>query len=151
MVALVQCHVGQRRCNSRATQTSTPWGVPPALDLLSGTLRRRPPAPAPPPLLAISHLCAVPKCNPHPACLGPLPPVPPCLPRPPSPAPRPRAQVRTVVNSARTKDRKVLMQDGFNYSTTRMINKYLEGKTSVLYPEGHDVFPVDLLGDTKHY
>jgi hypothetical protein len=40
-------------------------------------------------------------------------------------------QVRTVMNSARTRDRKVLPQDGFNYSTTRMINKYLEGKTQV--------------------
>lgn len=26
--------------------------------------------------------------------------------------------------------------DGFNYSTTRMMNKYLEGKTQMLYPEG---------------
>lgn len=38
-------------------------------------------------------------------------------------------QVRTTMNSARTRDRKVLPGDGFNYSTTRMINKYLEGKT----------------------
>lgn len=38
-------------------------------------------------------------------------------------------QVRTVMNSARTRDRKILPQDGFNYSTTRMINKYLEVST----------------------
>ncbi|PNW85188.1 hypothetical protein CHLRE_03g175400v5 [Chlamydomonas reinhardtii] len=55
------------------------------------------------------------------------------------------SKVRTVMNSARTRDRKILPQDGFNYSTTRMINKYLEGKTQVLYPEGHDTFPIDML------
>lgn len=49
------------------------------------------------------------------------------------------------MNSARTRDRKVLPQDAFNYSTTRMINKYLEGKTHILYPEGHAVFPIDML------
>ena len=49
------------------------------------------------------------------------------------------------MNQTRTKNRKVLFTDGFNYSTTRMINKYLEGKTQVLYPEGHDVFPIDQL------
>ena len=49
----------------------------------------------------------------------------------PPPAATGRPQVRTVMNSARTRDRKVLPQDGFNYSTTRMINKYLEGKTQV--------------------
>ena len=56
------------------------------------------------------------------------------------------SKVRTTMNSTRTKSRKVLPTDGFNYSTTRMMNKYLEGKTSLLYPEGHDVFPLDIAG-----
>lgn len=55
------------------------------------------------------------------------------------------SKVRTSMHTSRTKNRKVLSSDGFNYSTTRMINKYLEGKTQMLYPEGHDTFPVDLL------
>lgn len=55
------------------------------------------------------------------------------------------SKVRTTMNVARTKNRHALSTDGFNYSTTRMINKYLEGKSSLLYPEGHDTFPVDLL------
>ncbi|GIL43028.1 hypothetical protein Vafri_837 [Volvox africanus] len=55
------------------------------------------------------------------------------------------SKVRNVMNAVRTRDRKVLPQDGFNYSTTRMMNKYLEGKTQILYPEGHDVFPIDML------
>ncbi|KAG2483453.1 hypothetical protein HYH03_017707 [Edaphochlamys debaryana] len=55
------------------------------------------------------------------------------------------SKVRTVMNSARTRDRKVLPGDGFNYSTTRMINRYLEGKTQLMYPKGHDVFPIDIL------
>lgn len=55
------------------------------------------------------------------------------------------SKVRTSMHTSRTKNRHVLTSDGFNYSTTRMMNKYLEGKTQMLYPEGHDTFPVDLL------
>jgi len=55
------------------------------------------------------------------------------------------SKVRTCMNTARTKNRVILPTDGFNYSTTRMINKYLEGKSSLLYPEGHDYFPVELI------
>lgn len=53
-------------------------------------------------------------------------------------------KVRSAMNQTRTKSRVILPSDGFNYSTTRMINKYLEGKTQLLYPEGHDTFPLDL-------
>ncbi|MEW5303608.1 MAG: hypothetical protein WDW36_006284 [Sanguina aurantia] len=55
------------------------------------------------------------------------------------------SKVRSTMNNSRTKNRKVLPADGYNYSTTRMMNRYLEGKSSLLYPEGHDVFPVELL------
>ncbi len=54
-------------------------------------------------------------------------------------------KVRSVMNQTRNKNRRVLPSDGFNSSTTRMMNKYLEGKTTLLYPEPRDVFPVDLL------
>jgi hypothetical protein len=57
---------------------------------------------------------------------------------PPSPPPT-RLQVRTTLNVSRTKNRHVFATDGFNYSTTRMMNKYLEGKTQMLYPEGESV------------
>lgn len=55
------------------------------------------------------------------------------------------SQVRTMINTCRTKNQKVSPTDGFNASTTKMINRYLEGKTQVLYPEPRDVFPVDIL------
>jgi glucose-6-phosphate isomerase len=54
-------------------------------------------------------------------------------------------KVRSVMNQTRTKNRGVLPSDGFNASTMRMMNKYLEGKTNLLYPEPRDVFPVNLL------
>lgn len=57
------------------------------------------------------------------------------------------SRVRSVMNTTRTRSRKVLPTDGFNYSTTRMMNKYLEGKTNLLYPEGHDTFPIELTAD----
>ncbi len=53
-------------------------------------------------------------------------------------------KVRTSMHNARTKGRVILPTDGFNYSTQRMINKYLEGKTQLLYNEGFDAFPLDL-------
>jgi glucose-6-phosphate isomerase len=55
------------------------------------------------------------------------------------------SKIRAMMNQSRTKSRVVFPSDGINYSTARMINKYLEGKTQLLYPEGHDTFPVDLL------
>jgi len=57
------------------------------------------------------------------------------------------SKVRTSMHTSRTKNRKIMGSDGFNYSTTRMMNKYLEGKSQMLYPEGHDTFPVELAGN----
>lgn len=55
------------------------------------------------------------------------------------------SRVRTTINNSRTKNQKVSTKDGFNASTMKMINRYLEGKTQILYPEPRDVFPVDIL------
>ncbi|GMH41089.1 hypothetical protein BSKO_08999 [Bryopsis sp. KO-2023] len=55
------------------------------------------------------------------------------------------SKVRSIMNVTRTQDRKVRTDDGFNYSTTRLINKYLAGKNRLVYPEPKDVFPVDIL------
>lgn len=55
------------------------------------------------------------------------------------------SRVRTTINSCRTKNKKVGPNDGFNSSTRKLMNRYLEGKTQVLYPEPRDVFPVDIL------
>lgn len=41
--------------------------------------------------------------------------------------------------------RELQAQDGFNPSTRIMINKYLKGKTQLLYPEPKDVFPAELI------
>jgi glucose-6-phosphate isomerase len=59
------------------------------------------------------------------------------------------SKVRTTINACRTKHRSVSPQDGFNYSTTRLMAKYLEGKAQLLYPEPADVFPCDLI-DADH-
>eukprot|EP00238_Polyblepharides_amylifera_P014132 CAMPEP_0196580188 /NCGR_PEP_ID=MMETSP1081-20130531/27665_1 /TAXON_ID=36882 /ORGANISM="Pyramimonas amylifera, Strain CCMP720" /LENGTH=600 /DNA_ID=CAMNT_0041899995 /DNA_START=227 /DNA_END=2029 /DNA_ORIENTATION=+ len=56
-------------------------------------------------------------------------------------------RVRTIVNSTRTDGRRVGPEDGLNISTTSLLNRYLDGKTKLLYPEPHDVFPCDLLDD----
>jgi len=58
-------------------------------------------------------------------------------------------KVRASVNQCRTENKRVQPQDGFNYSTQKMINRYLSGKTNVLYPKGHDVFPADLIHTTS--
>ena len=55
------------------------------------------------------------------------------------------ARVRTQLNRSRTKMKPI---SGFNYSTTRLLQKYLEGKHQLIYPEPHDVFPCTLL-DTE--
>jgi glucose-6-phosphate isomerase len=59
------------------------------------------------------------------------------------------SKVRTTINTCRTKHRGVSPSDGFNYSTTRLMAKYLEGKAQLLYPEPADVFPCDLI-DADH-
>lgn len=42
------------------------------------------------------------------------------------------SKVRNLMNMSRTKSRVILPSDGLNYSTARIINKYLEGKTQLL-------------------
>lgn len=53
--------------------------------------------------------------------------------------------VRETMRNTRTLNAKVDPKDGYNFSTTRLINKYLEGKSNLVYPEPRDVFPVDIL------
>jgi glucose-6-phosphate isomerase len=55
------------------------------------------------------------------------------------------SKIRQMINQSRNKHRFVNNSDGFNYSTTRLLNKYLQGKTQLLYPEPRDVFPAELL------
>ena len=52
------------------------------------------------------------------------------------------ARMRTELNSCRTNNRK---PSGFNYATTRLLNRYLDGKARLLYPEPEDVFPCDMI------
>lgn len=53
--------------------------------------------------------------------------------------------IRSTMREKRTQNLKVDEADGYNSSTTRLINKYLEGKSQLLYPEPRDVFPMDIL------
>lgn len=54
-------------------------------------------------------------------------------------------RVRQTMAEARTRNRKVVISDGYNPSTRKMINRYLDGKAQLLYPEPTDVFPCDLI------
>ena len=53
-------------------------------------------------------------------------------------------QVREEMTMARTVAKPV---EGFNYSTTYMLHRYLDGKSELLYPEGRDCFPGDLIDE----
>ena len=55
------------------------------------------------------------------------------------------SRCRSKMNSARTQKRLIEAGDGFNFSTTRLLNRYLKGKTFLQYPEPRDVFPCDIL------
>ncbi|PSC67631.1 cytosolic phosphoglucose isomerase [Micractinium conductrix] len=55
------------------------------------------------------------------------------------------SRVRTIMHTARTRSRRINITDGFNPSTRKMINRYLDGKNQMLYPEPRDVFPCDLI------
>ncbi|WZN59094.1 glucose-6-phosphate isomerase [Chloropicon roscoffensis] len=55
------------------------------------------------------------------------------------------SKCRSKMNSARTQSRLIETSDGFNFSTTRLLNRYLKGKTFLQYPEPRDVFPCDLI------
>ncbi|GAQ90376.1 cytosolic phosphoglucose isomerase [Klebsormidium nitens] len=57
-------------------------------------------------------------------------------------------QVRSTMNAARTEGKQIT---GFNYSTTYLLKKYLEGKTQLLYPEPKDVFPSDILASAESH
>ena len=56
-----------------------------------------------------------------------------------------------VCNAAlsRAQGRKIEPKDGFNPSTERLLNRYLQGKTQLLYPEPKDVFPEELIKSTR--
>lgn len=62
------------------------------------------------------------------------------------------SRVRAKMSKLRSQHKQLTSSDRFNHSTSKLINKYLEGKTQLKYPEPRDVFPVDIL-NTKdiHY
>eukprot|EP00227_Mantoniella_beaufortii_P020363 CAMPEP_0197580612 /NCGR_PEP_ID=MMETSP1326-20131121/4364_1 /TAXON_ID=1155430 /ORGANISM="Genus nov. species nov., Strain RCC2288" /LENGTH=611 /DNA_ID=CAMNT_0043144395 /DNA_START=127 /DNA_END=1962 /DNA_ORIENTATION=+ len=55
------------------------------------------------------------------------------------------SKVRTNMNQKRTKGEKLTPMDGFNPSTTALLNRYLEGKAQLKYTEPMDVFPCTLI------
>jgi glucose-6-phosphate isomerase len=55
------------------------------------------------------------------------------------------SRVRTSMNAKRTKGETMTPADGFNPSTTALLNRYLAGKAALIYPEPKDVFPCDLI------
>lgn len=57
------------------------------------------------------------------------------------------SKIRSLMNVTRTKNRVVSPTDGLNKSTSKLLNRYLEGKTVLLYPEPEDVFPCDIINN----
>lgn len=55
------------------------------------------------------------------------------------------SKVRASMNQKRTKGEKMTESDGFNPSTTALLNRYLEGKAQLKYAEPEDVFPCELI------
>jgi hypothetical protein len=52
------------------------------------------------------------------------------------------SKVRVSMNDCRTSGAKI---NGFNYSTTKLMQRYLDGKTQLSYPEPRDYFPVNII------
>lgn len=67
----------------------------------------------------------------------------PVLPAPPQVL---ATKVRNTLNTARGGKRGVVASDGFNYSTTRLMNKYLQTQGDA---GDKDVFPASLLPKAK--
>jgi glucose-6-phosphate isomerase len=55
------------------------------------------------------------------------------------------SRVRSKIHDCRTTGRRLTSKDGFNASTTNMINRYLEGKSQLIYPDPYDTFPTELI------
>lgn len=55
------------------------------------------------------------------------------------------SRVRSKIHACRTKGKSLTAKDGFNASTTNMINRYLEGKSQLIYPDPYDTFPTELI------
>ena len=53
--------------------------------------------------------------------------------------------MRSIMNDTRTAGRRVDTSDGLSLSTTALLNRYLDGKAKLIYPEPRDVFPCELL------
>jgi glucose-6-phosphate isomerase len=54
-------------------------------------------------------------------------------------------KVRAKMNEMRSTGTQIAPSDGFNPSTVKLLNRYLSGKTQLLYPEPKDVFPSTVL------
>jgi len=55
------------------------------------------------------------------------------------------SKIRQTMNSCRTNHHGVSRNDGYNYSTTKMLNQYLRGKAQLTYPKPFTVFPNNLI------
>ena len=55
------------------------------------------------------------------------------------------SRVRSKIHDCRPTGRSLTSKDGFNASTTNMINRYLEGKSQLIYPDPYDTFPTELI------
>lgn len=59
------------------------------------------------------------------------------------------SKVRVAMNSVRGQNEQLT---GFNPSTMKLITRYLDGKTNLLYPKPRDIFPINILDtpDVEH-
>jgi Phosphoglucose isomerase len=54
------------------------------------------------------------------------------------------SKVRVSMNQCRTDNAPIR---GYSYSTTKLMQRYLDGKTQLSYPEPRDYFPVNILDE----
>jgi glucose-6-phosphate isomerase len=55
------------------------------------------------------------------------------------------SKVRVAMNGVRAKNEAL---SGFNASTMKLMQRYLDGKSHLMYPKPRDVFPINIL-DTE--
>ena len=58
-------------------------------------------------------------------------------------------RVRATMHDKRNKGEMLTPSDGYNHSTERMLNRYLQGKAQLKYAPPSDVFPCDLINSDE--
>ena len=58
-------------------------------------------------------------------------------------------RVRSTMHDKRNEGKMLDSSDGYNHSTEKMLNRYLQGKAQLKYDTPSDVFPCDLINSEE--